>query len=362
MASIMNNPALMEALAGKVLSADRSLNIMPFFMSGWLDSMLMGLVVAQVFTYWRFVKTDKKHIVALVFEQVLTTLASTVASGIILSWMQYLFVWNFANWLPLIEITWILRYLGVDFANVLIVHTFYIDRACRLYRHWWPAALLGPLTVGGATLGFAAEYYINTKFKYIDTEGFNDIKIKGTIYGWLSLVLASDLIITIIMTHGLYRVKTGWAHTDSRLRRVMIRCFEAQVPALISAIVNFVAWNRQFQVALVLIAVMTKVYTLGMLITLNLRASQAPVAAVNVSYPSNRQSARTSDPRSEVTDRSPIRHAQVSIDKQSWSVSSGPTAHSEIDIEMARRDDGSDEVDEKAFESTTGLTAPGKAF
>lgn len=28
--------------------------------------MLMGLVVAQVFTYWRFVKTDKKHIVALV--------------------------------------------------------------------------------------------------------------------------------------------------------------------------------------------------------------------------------------------------------------------------------------------------------
>jgi hypothetical protein len=35
-------------------------------------------------------------------------------------------------------------------------------------------------------------------------------------------VLASDLIITIIMTYGLYRVKTGWAHTDSRLRRIMM--------------------------------------------------------------------------------------------------------------------------------------------
>jgi hypothetical protein len=59
--------------------------------------MLMGLVIAQIVTYWRFVKTDKKHIVALVVsmgflpprllvdltepEKALTTLASTVASG-----------------------------------------------------------------------------------------------------------------------------------------------------------------------------------------------------------------------------------------------------------------------------------------
>lgn len=34
--------------------------------SGWLDSLLMGFVIAHTFTYWQFIKTDPKHVVALV--------------------------------------------------------------------------------------------------------------------------------------------------------------------------------------------------------------------------------------------------------------------------------------------------------
>lgn len=34
--------------------------------SGFLDSLLMGIVLAQMFKYWPFVRTDKKHIVLLV--------------------------------------------------------------------------------------------------------------------------------------------------------------------------------------------------------------------------------------------------------------------------------------------------------
>ncbi|KAI9631852.1 uncharacterized protein MKK02DRAFT_41482 [Dioszegia hungarica] len=51
---------------------------MPLHISGWLDSLLMGFVIAHTFTYWQFIKTDPKHVVALVFSAVAATTAATV--------------------------------------------------------------------------------------------------------------------------------------------------------------------------------------------------------------------------------------------------------------------------------------------
>jgi hypothetical protein len=38
----------------------------------------------------------------------------------------------------------------------------------------------------------------------------------------LGAVLATDLLITIIIATGLRRIKTGWSHTDSILRRLVM--------------------------------------------------------------------------------------------------------------------------------------------
>lgn len=39
---------------------------MELTLRGYLDSLLMGVVISQMFTYWQFVKTDRKHIVGAV--------------------------------------------------------------------------------------------------------------------------------------------------------------------------------------------------------------------------------------------------------------------------------------------------------
>lgn len=37
-----------------------------------------------------------------------------------------------------------------------------------------------------------------------------------------SLILAADFSITVIMTYGLHKNKTGWRHTDSHLKGLIL--------------------------------------------------------------------------------------------------------------------------------------------
>lgn len=42
------------------------------------------------------------------------------------------------------------------------------------------------------------------------------------------LTLATDFVITVVIVYGLFRVRTGWTRTDSKLKRLIV-----YVPALL---------------------------------------------------------------------------------------------------------------------------------
>jgi hypothetical protein len=41
-------------------------------------------------------------------------------------------------------------------------------------------------------------------------------------YTWLTLILLADLSITVVMVWGLDKNKTGWQHTDSHLKGLVV--------------------------------------------------------------------------------------------------------------------------------------------
>ncbi|KAI9635784.1 uncharacterized protein MKK02DRAFT_33133 [Dioszegia hungarica] len=235
----------------------------------------MGVVVVQVFAYWPHIRTDKKHIVALVCAAVISTTATTI---FLMTWVNHLFVWNFGDYFPFTSIAWLTRDFILMITAVCIVEIsqfspviFYVDRACRLYRHWWPAVVLSPFVFASVAFGIALLLALNRRFELITPETIRDPGIAVLTYSWHGFTLASDFLITCLIAYGLKRVKTGWTHTDSMLRRLIIRFFETQSPALISSAATLIAWNKRYDVALVFLSVQSKIYTIGLLTTLILR-------------------------------------------------------------------------------------------
>ncbi|KAI9636049.1 uncharacterized protein MKK02DRAFT_33333 [Dioszegia hungarica] len=273
--------ALMEALAAHSMSADKGMLIMPFFISCWIDAVMMGLVISQAYAYWTYARTDKKHIVLLVFLTVAGAIASTIID---LLWTQYLFVWNFGTYLPFADGSWLIKFLGTEIFTVLVVQIFYVDRACRLFSHWWPAAVTGPFILAMPCLGISLLHHLST-FPYLtpDVLTGNNPLVDALAYSWLTVNIVADVLITGIIVYGLSKVRTGWAHTDSVLRKLSIQCFESQIPALIGSIVSLIAWNKVFELALTVIIIQSKVYVLGLLITLNLRAGNRSTT-INASF------------------------------------------------------------------------------
>jgi hypothetical protein len=87
----------------------------------------------------------------------------------------------------------------------------------------------------GVGAGFIS--VIAKTFEQLDGTVLEDRNVKTMAYLWvclaltlrvtrlmgqLSLVVLADLSITIVMTHGLWKNKTGWKHTDSHLRGLAV--------------------------------------------------------------------------------------------------------------------------------------------
>ncbi|KAI9633341.1 uncharacterized protein MKK02DRAFT_39322 [Dioszegia hungarica] len=368
MSVISGQDALLEAIAAQILGKDKGLHLMPFYISGYLDSLLMGVVICQMATYWHFVRRDRKHIVGLTL---LAVLATTAASVLIIIWMAHLFVWGFGIYLPFTESVWLVRYMSLEIATILLVQMVYIDRACRLYAHWWPALLITPVTLGTAAIGSISLNYFVVNFKHITTDTVSSPTISKLVYTWLSLIILTDFVIMTIIVYGLQRVKAGFAHTqaESRFRRVITRCFESQTPAFINAVICIIAWNRQFEVALAFVVLQTKIYSIGLLITLNLRIHAPVSSTANDTHRSDPQGGIShSGPHRSRSSPSPepdfhLQHVQYTppspTDDQHTSIYM-QDRQQQLGVKVARSPTGWDSADgyseEKDDRSTMGLT------
>ncbi|KAI9631851.1 uncharacterized protein MKK02DRAFT_41481 [Dioszegia hungarica] len=261
--------AAMEAGAAQFFSRDKGASIMPLHSAGFIDSLLMGIVITEACRYCRFVRTDRKHIVAMV---ALGVVGTSIASVFILLWMQILFVWGFGTYLDFGATRWFARYMSVNAGTTLLA--FYIDRASRLFQHWWPAALIGPFAIGTCAVSIAFIRVGYAPYEYITFEMLANPAYKALAYSICSLCIVTDLLITLTVVYGLFRFKTGCTPaTDSILGRLIIQIFEAQLPALAISVISFIMWDRAFQFAFPFVISQTKIYVLGMLITLNLRST-----------------------------------------------------------------------------------------
>ncbi|KAI9639648.1 uncharacterized protein MKK02DRAFT_39971 [Dioszegia hungarica] len=286
--------ALAEALAAETIGRNRSLHIMPFYISGFIDSMLMGLVIAQAVSYCRrFYRSEKKHILGLVIMAVVGTIAASIC---LLLWMSHIFVYEFGHFMVFAELPYLSRYMYINTFTTLAVQAFYIDRACRLFKHWWPALLIGPfsLTAAATTLGFVIMGFEKTFYMIPELLEVPVVHQLGNALLYCSII--TDALITVVIGYGLFRVRTGWSHTDSVIRRLIIQVFEAQVPALVNVVAAYISWRQSFEIALpfmralqtIVILIQTKIYSLGLLITLNLRPQAATTGGgIEVSYPLN---------------------------------------------------------------------------
>lgn len=60
---------------------------------------------------------------------------------------------------------------------------------------------------------------------------------------WLIATLIADTIITTTILYGLLMVRTGWAHTDKVITRLVRLTFESQLPPSIIALVFLVEFR-----------------------------------------------------------------------------------------------------------------------
>ncbi|KAI9632555.1 uncharacterized protein MKK02DRAFT_40860 [Dioszegia hungarica] len=263
--------ALAEAIAERYITSNRALRILPYY----LDDALLGVVLCHSLSYLRFVRTDKKHIVVLVVLSVLTTLAASID---VMLWLTNIFVsqlWKCG------------LYMIIDAIGTALVQIFYVDRAYRLHRHWWPLAVLCPLVLGTIAAWATLVQFMGR----LIAQGLDPTTMLTPAYmtvanATLSLIMVTDLAITAVVIYGLQKNKTGWKHTDSHLKGLVIKCFEAQIPALIIAILILVFWTIKIEIATCILMFHTKVYVAGLLVTLNFRSTPG-ATSIGQSYESN---------------------------------------------------------------------------
>ncbi|KAI9633333.1 uncharacterized protein MKK02DRAFT_39313 [Dioszegia hungarica] len=297
-----------------------------------LDSIMLGIVVVQVIYYCRHAQTNKTHIVAMVSVAVGLTVIATI---FLMHWSTHMFVWSFGNIVPFAGVSFIIRDLAIGQSSILLVQIFYVDRACRFYSHWWPGLLLMPFVLASFALCTATLRVTTVKYNALSPTLFQDPAISVLAYSWLGAVLATDLLITIIIATGLRRIKTGWSHTDSILRRLVIRCFETQTPALLSSIAMLIAWQSRYDLGVIFASIQSKFYTIGLLTSLNFRAGS----------PSN-VTAQASKSKSQTSESS---HPMHMLSR------SHSHAHERHPTDKSAHDGASVDVHEDEYASTTGL-------
>ncbi|KAI9632558.1 uncharacterized protein MKK02DRAFT_40863 [Dioszegia hungarica] len=243
----------------------------------FLDHFLLGCVVCECIRYYRFIRTDKNLIVFIVVTSVACTLGHTVE---LMVWLSDIFVWSYGSFVSFAEGRYLHSYLLVDSICTVLVQTFYIDRAYRLHRHWWPLALLGPITILAFASGVVIAQLMAYKLTMLDPSLISLPRVQVAAYISNALSIVADAGITFAIVYGLHKNKTGWKHTDSHLKGLIIVCFEAQIPALFVAILTTIFWTTKVEIAILCLLVHTKVYCTGLLITLNFRSKPGSTTSV----------------------------------------------------------------------------------
>ncbi|KAI9636665.1 uncharacterized protein MKK02DRAFT_45371 [Dioszegia hungarica] len=248
------SPITDEATAAAAFASQQRYVLGCMFAPLIFDILLLGVFLMQVYTYFTYQKNDRKITKAVVLTVLFINLCFSAYHTCKLSATKRL------AWAPFI-----------DSLNSFVVQTFMSYRAYRLLNRaiWIPIAVtILCLTSVGATLSVLIIF-----------SGLNSLidayRVKIPELLWLTSVMCADLIITISIIYGLSRSKTGWAHTDKTIGRLVRMTIEGQVPPFLIALIFMIEFIHAPDNLLgaTLQNLQCKFYAVGMMYSINARVS-----------------------------------------------------------------------------------------
>ncbi|KAI9636663.1 uncharacterized protein MKK02DRAFT_45369 [Dioszegia hungarica] len=232
------------------------------------DILLLGVFLMQVYTYFTYQKNDRWITKAVVLTVLFINLCF---SGYHTYFIQWLFVENFGLWAPFFNTKRLAWGPFIDSLNSFVVQVFMSYRAYRLLNRqiWIPIVVTALcLTSIGATLSVLIIF--SNLNSLIDA-----YRVKIPELLWLTSVMCADLIITISIIYGLSKSKTGWAHTDKTIGKLVRMTIEGQVPPFLIALIFMVEFinTPDNLLGATLQNLQCKFYAVGMMYSINARVS-----------------------------------------------------------------------------------------
>ncbi|TYJ54085.1 hypothetical protein B9479_005271 [Cryptococcus floricola] len=255
-----------ETMAAAAFAPDAVFLLRCQYASLVIETFLAGVLVMQLFTYYQYQKSDKIWTKLIVGWSAAWTMVITVYYWVYLS---YLFVDNFGLWLPWLEVRWLAKMPLFDVLAVIPVQAFFAYRAYLLMNR--NKILIGVL---GLLLLVAAGGGIGVTIVFGAQETLFGATASGpTLITWTAVTTGADVIIAGCILTGLIRSKTGWAHTDKLVSKLVRMTFEAQLPPTFLALAYCIEWSQTPSSLLgaVFQCLQSKAYLVGLMFTLNSR-------------------------------------------------------------------------------------------
>lgn len=261
-----------ETQAAALFAADAQFMLGCQFASLVGDTLFMGVLLMQVYSYFRYQPTDKwwtKLIVGYTFAW------NIVITAYYWVYISYLLCRRFGEWLPWLEVEWLTKMPTFDILVVFVVQGFFAYRAYLLNKN--SIILLGLIVTlmiasAAGAIGTTAIFGHQTTLLGADKSG-------PYLITWTACATAADVIIAASIMWALLRSKSGWAHTDKVIGKWLRISFEAQIPPTLLGLAYCIEWSQTPSSLLGALfqALMAKAYTCGLLFSLNARVAMQPV-------------------------------------------------------------------------------------
>ncbi|KAG8741026.1 hypothetical protein FRC10_003449 [Ceratobasidium sp. 414] len=292
----MGAPSLDElnAIAGPVLSPDKSLNLGPFVIAMGLDAVLGGILVMQCGAYKSLGQLDPSWVKIMVLYVLIMNVAITLFTW---AWIYDLFVYNFGTYGLFLSVKYVRRNFLFQF-SVTIADLLFLTHSSHGITYWTQrpsSSSKGFLLSGhGVILSSLDSQLVNNNllvlivigaFALTAFGGGIAVKVMFTAYGsvlhagdvkvpayiWLFCTVVADITITVIILYFLFKNRTGWQATDHILARLTRITFESQLPPTLIAIGLATEYTIKYDsfVAIPFICVQAKFYGISLLHTLN---------------------------------------------------------------------------------------------
>ncbi|KAK1922537.1 hypothetical protein DB88DRAFT_495467 [Papiliotrema laurentii] len=336
-----------ETAAAALFAKDAHFMLGCQFASLVLDTFLAGVLMMQMHKYFSFQKDDKWWTRAIV---IWTAIMNTVVTCYYWAYMSYLFVDNFGRWLPWLEVRWLMLMPTFDVMCVAVVQAFFAHRAFLLMgRNWFILGLISCLILAacGGAIGVTVVFGSQESLLGANKSG-------PTLITWTATTTAADVLIAASILRGLLKSKSGWAHTDKLITRLVRLTFEAQLPPTCLSIAYVAEWSvtPSSLLGALFQALQCKAYTIGLLFSLNSRVDFTGKINDNLSH--NPQVYGMTSRSGRIQSHGPIDAIQVEVETETYITGFEPSA-------VVKKQESLSDIEEGhkgANLSTTRLTQP----